>query len=879
MDARAKSVREILHSGDQFLVPFFQRHYSWRRKHWERLRADLWTLMEDANPSNQHFLGPLVCTPAGHVPGEVPAYQLIDGQQRLTTLTLLLSALRDEAREQGLDDLAEEVMEDYLIHKRKPALQRYKVVPRIGDRDVLIAVVEGKLEKPQHKEAVAHAWQFYKQKISDLAINDPAMSLNKLFLAVTERLSLVVITIDDENPYEIFESLNSTGLPLEESDLIRNFLFMQVPIGEQEAFNATHWAAFEKAFEEVGEYPAIPQTPFYRTYLMRHGVYSKSKFTFVDFKEQNKSRELSPVEQVNELKRFASYELQFRRPRTCENEKVRRALSEIAMLEITTAHPLLVNLADRLESGQIDESTYLACLQDLASFVLRRSICGESTRSYGRWFCEAAAVIKDKPRDDLRNYWLRRGWPDDATFFARLVEFPIYRREPKKCRHVLERLEESYGHKEKVDVSTLSIEHVMPQMIEKGKFAKTWQEVLGDEWRAIHERYLHTLGNLTLSGYNPNLSNRTFAEKKLELAKSNLVLNRCFDNVQVWGVAAIEERGNRLAQEIGQLWPRPAGGEYTPPTDDEPKKLTKVERRQRNLDYWSAFLALAKGNNGLPELPKASRRELLGFPTGTSRFRYLAIASGKKRYVGISLVCRGKKAKENFESLRNERELFESKIGHALLWQEAATASTSRITLRLPNVRPWDTNDWPKQHKWLMDTLAAYRATFSQRCKELGSAEPKPEDRKLRRHRFWQTLLNRASAQTQLHSGVSASHDGWISTGAGWSGFSFNYVIGKSAGRVELYIDRGKNKDAENRKLFDALKRKRTAIEDTFGDALSWERLDDRRGCRIAFRIETGGYRSDEADWPAIQDAMIDAMVRLEKALASPIASLRSASI
>ena len=203
-------------------------------------------------------------------------------------------------------------------------LQRYKVVPRIGDRDVLIAVVEGKLEKLQHKEAVAHAWQFFRQKISDWAVSDAATRLHSLFVAITERLSLVVITIDGENPYEIFESLNSTGLPLEESDLIRNFLFMQVPIGEQEAFNTTHWTAFEKAFEEVGELPAIPQTLFYRTYLMRHGVYSKSKFTFVDFKEQNRHRDLAPVDQVNELKRFARYELQLRRPLTCEHDKVRR---------------------------------------------------------------------------------------------------------------------------------------------------------------------------------------------------------------------------------------------------------------------------------------------------------------------------------------------------------------------------------------------------------------------------------------------------------------------------------------------------------------------------------------------------------------------------
>ena len=481
-------------------------------------------------------------------------------------------------------------------------------------------------------------------------------------------------------------------------------------------------------------------------------------------------------------------------------------------------------------------------------------------------------------RADLRSYWLRRGWPDDTTFFARLVDFPIYRRESKKCRLILERLEESYGHKEKVDVSTLSIEHVMPQTIDKGKFGKAWQAVLGDEWRSIHERRLHTLGNLTLSGYNPALSNRTFAEKKLELAKSNLVLNRWFDKVAVWAASQIEDRTNRLAQEIGKLWPRPVGGDYKPPSDDEPKKLTKAERRQQHFDYWSAFLALAKGSNGLPRLPNASRRGLLGFPTGTSRFRYLAIANADKRYIAVSLVCRGAKAKENFESFRSDREGIESVLGDTVLWQESATASTSRITLRLPEARPWDTNEWPKQHKWLVDTLAAYCAVFSKRCKELGANGPQPEDRKSRRHRFWETLLERASHRTKLHSGISAGRLGWISTGAGRSGLSYPYVIAKTAGRVELYIDRGKGKKAENKQLFDALKRRRSAVESAFGDTLSWERLDDRRSCRIAYSIGTGGYRSNESDWPTIQDAMIDAMIRLEKALAPHIAGLKSST-
>jgi hypothetical protein len=878
MDARAQSVRGILHSPVQYLIPFFQRHYSWRRKNWERLWSDLSTLIEDENSNSQHFMGPLVCTPAGSVPGEVPAFQLIDGQQRLTTLTLLLAAIRDVAREQGIDDLPDEVMEDYLIHKRKKGLQRFKVIPRLGDREVLTAVIEGKLEKQHQKQSVTHTWQFFRKKISDWATNNTADKLHNLFVAVTERLSLVVITIDEENPYEIFESLNSTGLPLEESDLIRNFIFMQVGIDEQDEFNTDHWAAFEAKFEEIGEFTAKQQTTFYRTYLMRDGVYSKAKFTFVDFKEQNRRRNLTPVEQVNEIKRFARYELMLRQPTSCEDEKLRKALVEIAMLDITTAHPLVMNLLDRFESGKITEESLLGCLQDLSSFVLRRSICGESTRSYGRWFCEAAAAIKDDPQGDLRKYWLRRGWPDDAALVGRLVEFPLFRREHKKCRLILERLEQSYGHKEKVEPSTLTIEHVMPQTIDQGKSAKVWKEMLGEAWKATHERWLHTLGNLTLSGYHLGWGNGPYTEKKPELAKSNLVLNRYFEKVATWGEEDIRTRGEKLSKEVALLWPRPAGAEYIPSTETESEQPSPAERRQQRLEYWTEFLLMAQQRDGLPKLPKASRRGWLAYPIGKSGFRLLTFVNFSKRHVGVALACRGPKGTEHFELLRNDRHEIEAALGEKLLWQPLVSGSSSHIATRLPDANPGNPQDWPRQHEWLVATLKRFHDVFSQRCKALGLDEAEIEGRHTRRQRFWKTLLERAAPRTSLHSGISPGRDGWIATGAGRSGLTFTYVIAKHAGRVELYIDRGKGRKTENKQIFDAFQQHQAEIEAVFGSALSWERLDARRGCRIAFTTGNGGYRNDEPDWPSIQDAMIDAMIRLETALAPRVADLKGDS-
>ena len=877
MDARAKTVREIQHSGDQYLIPFFQRYYSWKHRHWERLRADVWALMEDPDANSQHFLGPLVCTPTAHVPGEVPAYQLIDGQQRLTTLTILLAALRDVASEQGFDDLAEEITEDYLVHKRKKALQRYKVVPRIGDREALIGVVEGKIESQHRQFSVYRAWQFFRKRITEWTVEDAEASLRKLFVVLTERLSLVVITIDGENPYEIFESLNSTGLPLEESDLSRNYIFMQVSTSEQEEFNKAHWESLESMFEESGSFPEIAPTLFYRSFLMHEGTYSKAKMTFVDFKDLNRRRGIMPADQVAELRRFLRYEQLLRRPDTCDDDALRRALRQIGLLEITTAHPLLMNLLDRHESNGIDDTTLFGCLEDLCSFVLRRSICGESTRNYGRWFVEAIAAIKDDPREDLRRYWIRRGWPDDAAFVPRLKEFPLYRRESRKCRLVLLALEESYGHKEKVNPSTLSIEHVMPQTIKSGKSGKAWQVMLGDRWKADHEAHLHTIGNLTLTGYNPDLSNKPFPEKQAELVNSNLILNKVFENVETWNADTINERGQKLAAEVAKLWARPEVGEYVPPVETGSDKLSPAERRQLRLDYWTDLLSVVEERGVPSHRPKPPGRGWIGFPIGIRGFRVLAFINLNKRYIGVALACRGSNAEENFALLRKQKSTIESEIGENLLWQELPRQKSSRITLRWNGVSPAKRDDWTEQHAWLTERLETFHDVFVEHCKAISPAEPEGDTPQGLRKRFWTGLLERASGRTDLHSSISPGKYHWIGTAAGTRGLGYNYVIVSDAGSVELYIDRGKGNKGENKRIFDMLHEKKDQVETVFGGELDWQRLDSKRACRITWHLESGGYRSDESEWPQLQDEMIDAMIRLKNSLSPCIPEVKAA--
>lgn len=572
MEAHVKTVREILHSGDQFLVPFFQRQYSWTKKEWQNLYADVVTLTEGGDEA-RHFLGPLVCTPFHHVPGDGPRYQLIDGQQRLTTLTLALAALRDIARLNDLNDFADEIHEDFLVHKRRQGLDRFKVVPRLEDRRTYEVAIDSNAPGVVAGTGIIGCHSFFKRAWKNPVADAGEQLARRLLVALTARLSLVAITVDGENPYEIFESLNWKGLPLEEADLIRNFLFMQVPPAEQAQFHEARWRPYESRFEAVEGYDKVPPTQFYRNYLMREGRYCANKTAYVEFKRQSLERGLSPVEQVTELQRFATFELWLQRPELCERAYLRERLAEIQQLDITTAHPLLLNLLDRHDKGYVSRDELDVCLRDLASFVIRRTICGESTRAYGRWFPEAIPAIVTRTSVELRQYWLEKGWPDDAAFIPRLSEFLIYTREKKKCLHLLKCLERKEGHPEMVDASKLTIEHVLPQTVEDDEAGRSWRTALGvAAWAQEHEKWVHTLGNLTLTGINPQLGNNSFAAKQEMFAHSNVSLNAHFAGIARWNGTEIKQRGIALGRRIARIWPRPEGEPYVPRAPD-PEEL------------------------------------------------------------------------------------------------------------------------------------------------------------------------------------------------------------------------------------------------------------------------------------------------------------------
>jgi hypothetical protein len=555
MKANERVLEQILHSGDQYIIPLFQRYYEWKPDNWERLWADLDDLTEEGSAKRHHFLGSVVCVADSHEPGVVHRYLVIDGQQRILTLAILLCLVRDLAAQQGQEDLAAEIEDNFLLHRHKKDNERYKVIPRQRDRSSFLNLVD---RKPAgERTRVVEAYEFFKRSVSSGAAAEGR--LRQLFTAVSERLMLVVITLDPhENPFAIFKSLNSTGLKLAEADLIRNHVFMHIPLMEQDQFEDIHWRPLEDTLSKTASHEAIDITTFFRDYLMREGRYVREDGAYVAFEAEVDARKLDPKDLCAELLRFAKHYNVVRGRVVAPTPEIDGALAQLRQLNVSTTYPLALALLGRHELGKMPAADVAKAFRAIAGFVLRRFICGESSRGYSRWFPSACRELGDAPLANLVKFLKDKGWPDDGRLATAVLRYNLYH--SKYARAVLEGMERRIQRSEAVDLSTSTIEHVMPQTINDDEDGLKWKAALGPEWKRIYDSWLDTIGNLTLVGYDYNIlmRNKPFGEKKQELLRSKVYLNEHFVPLSEWSENLIMLRGEALAKQLVTIWDGPA---------------------------------------------------------------------------------------------------------------------------------------------------------------------------------------------------------------------------------------------------------------------------------------------------------------------------------
>lgn len=566
MDANPASIAEVFSGEKQYVVPVFQRNYVWGPDKWQTLWKDLMSVMEEDDFNFNHFIGPMVVM-AQVSPIDVPKFLVIDGQQRLMTLTILFSALRDKAKALGIDRIANAIDINTLFFVPITGDRREKVVPRIRDRDALEGILLRKrIIDPNH--SVSKAYKYFYDEIEKLTPTQPSLFENRppesvleaIYSAVTQRLRAVVISLEkSDNPSNIYESLNFKSEKLQDSALIQNYVFMKLPsLDEQEKFDSAYWSPFEEKFSYAGNNKADEITDFYYRFLISKTEYFARARLYTSFTNfvDNFLKTKKLIELVAELSEYADFYIAIKHK--SNDQEIETTMRRYRMLDVDTAIPLLLKLFYGYDVGlgeppsKTGKIAFQRMVRLIESFILRRTILRERTRGYGELFAEACRKVTTQA--DLIAFFADRGWPTNEQVKDVIEDYKFYQREPKKTRLILTEIERSFGHKEVVNLENAQIEHVMPQ-----ELTHSWREMLGSDAESVHERRLHTLGNLTLTGYNVELGQRPFNEKKVRYEDSKLSLNKYFADVSEWKENEILERTQYLTKILLDIWDRPEG--------------------------------------------------------------------------------------------------------------------------------------------------------------------------------------------------------------------------------------------------------------------------------------------------------------------------------
>ena len=635
MKASETELKKIIEGTTQFLVPHYQRAYSWKRDHWQQLWDDVIALVDERSSSTPemmkptHFIGSMVTIPGQSIPQGVAKYVLIDGQQRITTLMLLLAALRDRARELGDNRRAEMVHNLYLTNQYQEKLEHYKLLPTqaddqtTSDRTAFIRILSPDAGPKVDAHRTTSAYDFFALKIR-LPVSPPP---EVLIETVTTGLMVVSIVLDrDDNPYTIFESLNAKGQPLAQADLIRNYFFMRIHQDRHEDAHTRYWQPMERLLADAD------MTEFFRQYLMRDGSIVKIDKVYIELKkvtdQRNKAHPSDPMGQLQELHRYAGYFGCIMHPERETNLQVRQALANLRRLNFGITASFLLNLYDDFANGRISAEAMAQALNILENFLLRRFVCAVPTNVLNKVFpalYRQASIDGKFSLDRLKVALADRGYPSDEEFKNHLVNDRMYgsgdRRD--KTKFILDRLEQSFGHKEAASTAKLTIEHVMPQTL-----TAPWQEALGADSEEQYEVCLHQLGNLTLTGYNSELSNTPYATKREHLLKSHVELNRYFAAIPKWDFDAIEARSRDLAQRAVTIWPsfRPQKeGVSRPPgevTGTKPSAVWIGDERHDVKD-WCDVLEIV--------MTHLSENHSEHFPSLQAECKYISNTTGKFR--------------------------------------------------------------------------------------------------------------------------------------------------------------------------------------------------------------------------------------------------------
>jgi uncharacterized protein with ParB-like and HNH nuclease domain/predicted transport protein len=611
MKANEAKLLDFLKKSPQFVIPIYQRTYSWTRRECQQIWDDI--LRTGRNDEIvAHFIGSIVYIEKGlyQVTSQSPLL-VIDGQQRLTTVMLILEALARRLGERELVEgfSAKKVRNYYLLNPLEDGERGFKLLLTQTDKQSLLALVQQKPLKAEPSMRIKENFEFFEKQLEYLG-DDLAAVCNGL-----AKLMIVDIALsrEQDNPQLIFESMNSTGRELSQADLIRNFVLMGLEPAHQTQLYEDHWRPMEVDFGQ--EAYGTHFDSFMRHYLtLKTGEIPNISAVYEAFKSYARSPKMAAAgvnALVADIHAFASYYCAMALDKE-RDKALASAFRDLRELRVDVAFPFLLELYDDYRNEQFEKTDFVRAVRLVEAYVFRRAVCAIPTNSLNKTFATIGrALKKDRYLESIQAHLLTlpsyRRFPSDEEFTRELGIRDLYNF-PRRS-YWLRRLE-NHGRKERAPVEEYTIEHIMPQ---NENLSVKWRNMLGPDWQNIHSTWLHTLGNLTLTAYNAEYSDRSFAEKRDMVGgfkESPLQLNKDLGSLEIWDEDAIKSRAKRLAKLAVQVWVRP-----NLPIDILDSYRSKVDR---HADYTLDDHPQLSESSPMRPLFELFRREVLSLDPGIS---------------------------------------------------------------------------------------------------------------------------------------------------------------------------------------------------------------------------------------------------------------------
>ncbi len=571
MKANDTSIKSLIEGVKQFLIPVYQRTFAWNpdeRKTKAMTVVKMWDDIHELLDNDEgeiHFFGSIVTMPAMSSASEVSKFIVIDGQQRLISTSLLLAAIRDTAKEAKVQEgshahFVEKLEEGFLLNRLREGEEKYKVVPTRSDKEYYFSIVNGEEPVLFRDSKIARAYRFFLDRVRKEidGKTDPkeiGSSLDRLQNVLLNRLRIVDVRLDaDDDPHDVFESLNYTGIPLSNWDLVRNYILMHYkdPKKQEEMyFNLVR---------RVEDNIKHNDEEFLRDFINMKGKVTTSRNIYNGFKS------LTPYSKTNtstdwemsmkELLDISEIYRTLVNTEEIENTKLRDLINfTTGRLKITTHFPVLMKLFKLYNDRTINNNQLTSSVEIVTSYLLRRSL-SYSSQGLNKFFPGVAASLTKDSETQLRDIMTKGSYaaPDDRKFIETLKQEEVGYFNAEVVKYLLYTLEKSIN-KEAPGLEHLQLEHIMPRTLDED-----WKNDLGPEWDRIHREFIDKLGNLTLTGYNQELQNFSFAKKKAGnkgkngYSSSSIQITKELTHYDKWGEEEISKRGEELSNRIAKMW-------------------------------------------------------------------------------------------------------------------------------------------------------------------------------------------------------------------------------------------------------------------------------------------------------------------------------------